>query len=109
MIPMIVIHHLMRPISRADAITLTIRIGRPERWVHKTQLEHIYSVLLRPIIQLLPIDALVTGCICDGKAAGFCPLECDEAYIAVAHSGLADEVQTMLCKESEKLLDFRRD
>lgn len=64
--------------------------------MYEAQLEHIYRILLRPVVQLLPVDAFVGCSICDWNAAGFAPMECDDADVGVAHGGLAEEIEAVL-------------
>lgn len=86
----------MRRISSANIITLAIRICRAKRRMHETQVEHVHRILLRPVIQFLPVDAFVDGSICDWQTGGLGPMECDQADVAVAHRGLAEEVEAVL-------------
>lgn len=87
---------MLRPISSPNTIPLTIRISRAEGRMHQTQLEHVHRILVRPFIQLLPVHALMGRRVGDWQSACLGPLEGDEADVAVADGGLAEEVETVL-------------
>lgn len=84
------------PISNTNIIALAVRICRAKLGMHKAQSEHVHRILLRPVLHFLPIYAFVGGSICDWHAAGLGPVECDEADVAMAHRGLAEEVKAVL-------------
>ena len=64
--------------------------------MHEAQFKHVDRVLFRPVVDLLPIYTLMGGGICEWQAAGLLPNEGDEADVAVAHRGFAEEVNTVL-------------
>lgn len=64
--------------------------------MHKpARLHHVYGSRLGPILDLLPIHALVRGGFGDRDAALGLPFKGDEADVAVAHGGLAEEVNAV--------------
>ena len=60
------------------------------------RLQHVDSSVLRPLIQLVPVHALVCRSVSNRDPVGRAPLECDEPDVAVAHGALAKEIDTML-------------
>ena len=60
-----------------------------------TWLQHIHRSPFRPSFQLVPVDALVGGCIGYGNPIMRTPLECDKADVAMAHGALTQEIYTM--------------
>lgn len=59
-------------------------------------LQHIDGSLLGPVIQSLPIDALMCCGVGDRDPVTRAPLEGDEPDVAVTHGTLAEEIDAVL-------------
>lgn len=86
----------MGSISGTDTVALAIRICRSKRRMHEAERERVDGIPLRPVIQLLPIDAFVARGVCNGQAAGLGPFKGDETDVAVTHGSLTEEVEAVL-------------
>ena len=60
------------------------------------RLQHVDGSVLRPPIQMVPIDALVGCGVGNGDSVGGAPFKSDQADVAVAHGALAQEIEAML-------------
>lgn len=87
---------ILWPNSSTNVIALAIWICRAKRRMHEAQCKHVHRILPLPVIQFLPIGALMGSGIRDWNASVLAPMERDEADIGVAHGGLTEEVETVL-------------
>ena len=63
-----------------------------------SRLHHIHCPLLGPLVNLIPLRTLVCRGICHRNQAVRGPLERDQTNVGMAHGGLTEEIEAVLCR-----------
>lgn len=63
-----------------------------------TWLHHVDRAGARPVIQYLPVDTLVHSGVGNRNPTVIVPLKCNQTDVAMAHGGLAKEVDAVFCQ-----------